>query len=111
MKKKLFALAVIMVGCAGFAAGCLGSQKPEIEETTLGGDDAESSTITGVVEEMKDFMFIVTDENGTGYAFPFEEKPEGLEGVNVGDAVTVTYTGTISEVDPFEGEILSVEKE
>ena len=24
--------------------------------------------------------------------------------------ITVKYTGTISEVDPFEGEVLSVEK-
>ena len=27
----------------------------------------------------------------------------------IGDKVTVTYTGEISEVDPFEGEVLSVE--
>ena len=27
-----------------------------------------------------------------------------------GDVVTVTYTGTISEVDPFDGEIISIEK-
>ena len=40
----------------------------------------------------------------------FEEKPEGLENVSNGDTVTVRYTGTISEVDPFEGEVISVEK-
>ena len=44
------------------------------------------------------------------YSFTFEEKPEGLENVSNGDTVTVKYTGTISEVDPFEGEVLSVEK-
>ena len=27
---------------------------------------------------------------------------------SVGDKVTVTYTGTVSEVDPFMGEVLSV---
>ena len=55
-------------------------------------------------------MFIVTGEDGTCYEFTFdEEKPEGLDSVNVGDKVTVTYTGTVSEVDPFEGEVLSVE--
>ena len=39
-----------------------------------------------------------------------EEKPEGLENVSNGDTVTVKYTGTVSEVDPFEGEVISVEK-
>ena len=64
----------------------------------------------GTIDEIKDFMFVVTDENDTPYSFTFEEKPEGLENVSNGDTVTVKYTGTISEVDPFEGEVLSVEK-
>ena len=55
-------------------------------------------------------MFVVTDKNGTSYEFTFEEKPEGLENVSTGDTVTVKYTGTVSEVDPFEGEVISVEK-
>ena len=32
-----------------------------------------------------------------------------LDDAKIGDKVTVTYTGEISEVDPFEGEVLSVE--
>ena len=44
------------------------------------------------------------------YQKQFEEKPEGLENVSNGDTVTVKYTGTISEVDPFEGEVISVEE-
>ena len=55
-------------------------------------------------------MFVITDENDTPYSFTFEEKPEGLENVSEGDTVIVKYTGTISEVDPFEGEVISVEK-
>ena len=39
-----------------------------------------------------------------------EEKPDGLESVCNGDTVIVKYIGTISEVDPFEGEVISVEK-
>ncbi len=80
------------------------------KETASGEEDGQASTVSGVVEEIKDFMFVINDENGTGYAFSFEEKPEGLDNIKVGDTVTVTYTGTISEVDPFEGEILSIEK-
>lgn len=47
---------------------------------------------------------------GASYAFTFDgEKPAGLDDAKIGDKVTVTYTGEISEVDPFEGEVLSVE--
>lgn len=46
----------------------------------------------------------------TPYSFTFDEKPDGLESVASGDKVTVKYTGTISEVDPFDGKIISVEK-
>lgn len=66
--------------------------------------------MTGTIDEIKDFMFVDTDKNGTSYGFTFEEKPEGLENVSNGDTVTVKYTGTVSEVDPFEGEVISVEK-
>jgi alpha-galactosidase len=37
--------------------------------------------------------------------------PEGLENVAGGDTVKVTYTGEISEVDPFNGTVISVEKQ
>ena len=71
---------------------------------------AEEKELTGTIDEIKDFMFVITDENDTPYSFTFEEKPEGLENVSEGDTVIVKYTGTISEVDPFEGEVISVEK-
>ena len=56
-------------------------------------------------------MFVITDESGAAYAFSFETAPEGLENVADGDTVKVTYTGEISEVDPFEGTVISVEKQ
>ena len=56
-------------------------------------------------------MLVVTDADDTSYAFTFESKPAGLEDVAVGDTVMVTYTGTVTEVDGFDGEILSVEKQ
>ena len=66
--------------------------------------------LTGTIDEIKDFQFVIIDDENTPYSFTFEEKPEGLENVSNGDTVTVRYTGTISEVDPFEGEVISVEK-
>ncbi len=83
------------------------------ESGDTGNTDTEegASEVTGTLDEVKDFMFVVTDDAGASYAFPFEEKPEGLGQAAVGDKVTVKYTGTVSEVDPFTGEILSIEKQ
>lgn len=81
------------------------------EEQNAASTDAEEKTVTGTIDEIKDFMFVVTDENGTAYGFDFETKPEGLDNVENGDTVTVTYTGTVSEIDPFNGTIISVEKQ
>lgn len=36
---------------------------------------------------------------------------KNLENVAGGDTVKVTYTGEISEVDPFNGTVISVEKQ
>ena len=72
---------------------------------------SDSITWPYMVLPIKDFMFIVTDNDKVSYAFTFEEKPEGLKEVSVGDKVIVKYTGTISMVDPFMGEVLLVEKQ
>ena len=103
MKKKIIAIGIGMMLCAGLFTGC---GKTEVKQDTV----AASSSEEGKQEGITDFMFVVTDANNTPYSFTFEEKPEGLENVSSGDTVTVTYTGTISEVDPFEGEVISVEK-
>ena len=71
--------------------------------------DEDASELVGKVEQIKDFMFIVTDDDNVSYAFSFEEKPKGLDKIAVGDRVLVTYTGTISEVDPFMGQIMEIE--
>lgn len=67
--------------------------------------------MTGTISDIKDFMFTITAD-GTDYAFNFEQdqKPDGLSDVKDGDKVTVTYTGTVSEVDAFSGTVLSVKK-
>ena len=95
MKKKLMTIVISTMLCVALFAGC---------------GQAEEKELTGTIDEIKDFMFVITDENDTPYSFTFEEKPEGLENVSEGDTVIVKYTGTISEVDPFEGEVISVEK-
>lgn len=98
MKKKIMLLMMVLVLAMSLLAGC-GSKKTE-----------ETSEVVGVFMEKKDFMFTVQDSAGTYYGFNFDEKPEDYEDFHDGDKVKVTYTGTISEVDPFEGEIISIEK-
>lgn len=73
--------------------------------------DAEESTMTGEISDIKDFMFTISSD-GHDYAFSFDndKKPEGLADVKDEDTVTVTYTGTVDEVDAFDGTVLSVKK-
>ena len=112
MKKKLIAIVMGMVFWAGLFGGCGQTEVKQDNAITNNSEEetAEEKELTGTIDEIKDFMFVVTEGNDTPYSFTFEEKPEGLENVSNGDTVTVKYTGTISEVDPFEGEVLSVEK-
>ena len=92
-------LAVVLVlACAG----CGGKKAAEGEET--------EQTLTGTLDEVKDFMFVVTDDTGDSYALTFDgDAPEGLKDQTVGSRVTVTYTGELSVVDSFTGKVLSVE--
>ena len=81
------------------------------ENSSEKSDESKESTMTGTISDIKDFMFTVSAD-GKDYAFTFEadKKPEGLSEVKDGDKVTVTYTGTVNEVDAFDGTILSVTK-
>ena len=97
MKKKLIVFFMLLVLSVSVFAGC-GSKGEEV------------NTVTGTFMEKKDFMFTVQDERGHYLGFNFDMKPENYEDFENGDIVKVTYTGTITEVDPFEGEILSIEK-
>lgn len=122
MKKKLITIVIGAMLCTGLFAGCgqsdtkqdkaAGTENAKQAETKDEGekDSQEEKELTGTIDDIKDFMFVVTDDKDTPYSFTFDEKPDGLESVASGDKVTVKYTGTISEVDPFEGKIISVEK-
>ena len=91
-------LAALLLICAG-----CGTQKAQ--DTV-----EEQRTLTGTLDEVKDFMFVVTDDKGESYALTFDgSAPEGLDDQKIGDRVTVTYTGELSVVDSFTGQILSVE--
>lgn len=96
MKKKLMVLMMVFVLAVSVFAGC--------------GSKEEQKTVTGTFMDKKDFMFTVQDERGHYWGFNFEVKPDHYADFENGDIVTVTYTGTVTEVDPFDGEIISIEK-
>ena len=113
MKKTLMLLACTALLATSLTA--CGSKPAENTDTgaASSADSASAeSKLSGTLDEKKDFMFVVTDEKGASYEFTFDAsaKPEGLDDVSVGDSVTVTYTGTVSEADPFDGTVISVEK-
>ena len=141
MKKRILTMLLVLTASAGVMVGCsqrpmqdaaasetsiqqseviqedniqeevIQEGNVETEGELLESSKEEVSEVKGIVDEIKDFMFIVTDDDKVSYAFTFEEKPEGLNEVSIGDKVIVKYTGSISMVDPFMGEILLVEKQ
>lgn len=112
--KKTF----LLLACTALLAASLTAcgSKPAENTDTGSASSSDSATaeskLSGTLDEKKDFMFVVTDEKGAAYEFTFDAsaKPEGLDDVSEGDSVTVTYKGTISEADPFDGTVISVEK-
>ena len=113
MKKTFLLLACTALLAASLTA--CGSKPAENTDTgSASSSDSASaeSKLSGTLDEKKDFMFVVTDEKGASYEFTFDAsaKPEGLDDVSEGDSVTVTYKGTVSEADPFDGTVISVEK-
>lgn len=110
-----------MRGPALFSAGFLPQKKPfphkflspadtPSAEASSADTDVKTSSITGTIDEIKDFMFNITDSEGTSFVLSFDATPEGLSDVKNGDTVTVTYTGELSEVDAFTGTVISVKK-
>lgn len=70
----------------------------------------EEKVVEGTLQEKKDFMFTIEEDADTFYGFSFEEKPDGYDALKNGDTVKVVYNGELSEVDPFTGDIISIEK-
>ena len=72
------------------------------------GTTGETKTVSGKLEDKKDMLFILTSDSGESYAIGFETAPQGYDQLKAGDAVVMEYTGELSEVDAFTGEIISL---
>lgn len=113
MKKTFLLLACTALLAASLTAcGSKPAEKTDTGSASSSDSASAESKLSGTLDEKKDFMFVVTDEKGAAYEFTFDAsaKPEGLDDVAEGDSVTVTYKGTVSEADPFDGTVISVEK-
>ena len=117
MKKTLMVFACTALLAASLSA--CGSKPAENTDTGTASSAAASSssseqqqenTLTGSLDEKKNGMFVVTDAEGAAYEFTYDpsDTPKGLDDAAEGDSVTVTYTGTVSEVDSFDGTVVSV---
>ena len=126
--KKILMMLLAMTMVLGLVA-CGGNDEPEatpapeaVEENMddaamVEGEDAEMEepadaeaaeemTFTGIVEEKKDFMVIVTTEDGAdAYSFTLAE---GVTcDAEVGDKVTVTYTGDLEKFISEDAELVA----
>ncbi len=107
--KRLFALLTALTLFSASGCGAGGNASPSVDNQG-NGVSSEEKVLTGTLEEIKDTMFILTDDQQESYVFTIDEKkPDGLADAAVGDVVKVTYTGEVSLVDPFTGTVLSVE--
>ena len=125
MNKRILILLVILTVSVSVIVGCSKVTGQEDSETSVSiiqsegindeptpsdrdqnAVDEDASELIGKVDEIKDFMLIVTDDDNVSYSFTFEDKPESLDKIAVGDRVLVTYTGMLSEIDPFTGKFM-----
>ena len=104
MKKMM--LSVMLIGLlAGVTACGFGNSNINLNENSDG-----NSTISGEVDEIRDYMFVLETGSDRSYAFPVENGYLELRGIREDDWVTITYSGELSEVRAFDGELISVEK-
>lgn len=112
MKKQHFLSLILVLAMTLTLCACGGPGKPattEPDQSAESSASVESLTISGKVDEVKDFMFVIDAEDGCFYAFDTASLPEGAALPKVGDMVLITYEGELSEVDNFTGTILSIE--
>ena len=62
MKKKLITVLMGLMLSAGLIGGC--GQTNNSSESVKQEETAEGKELTGTIDEIKDFMFVVTDKNG-----------------------------------------------
>ena len=71
MMKKLIALVMGIMFCIGLLGGCGQTEVKPDNAVTISSEEgnqdgtAEEKELTGTIDEIKDFMFVITDKNDT----------------------------------------------
>lgn len=111
------AMALSLCACGGGAnqsapgsssAGSSSDSASASASTDTETEQSEEQSVSGVVDEVKDFMFVIDADDGCFYSFNTDHLPADAPKLSLGDRVTITYEGTLTEVDNFTGKILSV---
>ena len=125
-KKQIFAIVTVTAMVLGGLTSCGQAKESNSNASTVTEEEQvdtvqttqalketaeKEENVTGTIDEIKDFMFTITAEDGASYAFPIDgEQTIDISQFKEGDKVKVTYKGELSEIDAFTGEVLSVEK-
>lgn len=111
MKTRVISLFLaLMMAFALVSCGTKSEAPADAPAAEASQSDAQS--VSGTVDEVKDFMFVIEAEDGCFYAFDYDKAnaPEGFDNVAVGASITIHYEGgELSEVDNFNGTIVSIE--
>lgn len=118
MKRKVLATALVL-GLSVSLAACGGAKESAPKDTEnktattqTAPAKAEQKMLEGTLTDKKDTMFVVKDAAGKEYQLAFNngKAVDGYDKLATGDKVSVTYTGELSDVDAFEGEVISIVK-
>ncbi len=71
------ALVILLSGCGAASTATSGAENNSQSQVSA----ADANTMTGTLGEVKDYMFVVTQDNGDSFAFAFDgEKPNWRQG-------------------------------
>lgn len=103
-------------GALGTEAGIVNTEAGAALTGSTGGDISEmvvpedAEILEGTVDEVKDSMFVVKTADEKFYAFNFGENVCATPGdFAAGNTVRLYYSGTLSEIDAFDGTVYKVE--
>ena len=78
--------------------------------TACGRGSDKVNSITGVIDEITSLYFYIEDDKGIYYQFALlDDNNIDISQYSVGDKITITYQGKLSDTDTFHGKILNVE--
>lgn len=98
MKKIAVLLLVALLLCTAACSGNTSAPSPTASPASSGGTSDDVQTYTGILEQIKSDSILITPEDDESTVYTF-----GTEGIAVdaqlGDKVTVTYTGDLDDAE------------